>query len=289
MTSLVYIDGQASAVLAVTDRATQYGDGLFETMHWRAGQLLRLDKHLNRLQRGCRVLSIPFDQVQITRQLDIFLAALAHSTSQQELVVKLIISRGSGGRGYTPSADPVTRTIISSHPMPARLGEFREQGIDSILCAHRLSNNPLLAGIKHLNRLDQVLGSAELQRVSGQLSALSEGLMLDQQGHVVEGTRSNLFLIRNDELLTPELDQAGVAGIMRHYVLGIAGDRQWPVIINRILPQDLASVDSAFICNSILGVLPLRRLWLTNDCSGDRPPLTFQGHNYIRELQSLLA
>lgn len=288
MTALVFIDGQASDLLAVSDRATQYGDGLFETMHWRSGDLLRLDKHLNRLQQGCGVLNIPFDQEQITHQLDIFLDTLTRKTAQQEMVVKLIISRGSGGRGYTPPAEPLIRTIISSHPMPALLKEFQEQGIDSIVCSHRLSSNPVLAGIKHLNRLDQVLGSAELQRVSGQLSALSEGLMLDQQGHIVEGTRSNLFLIRDNSLLTPCIESAGVAGIMRQSILDVAGAKGWPTVLGNFLAQDLATADSAFICNSVIGIVPLRRLWLTHDCS-DARPLVFGVHNYTRELQSLLA
>ena len=289
MTSLVFIDGQASHLLPVSDRATQYGDGLFETMHWRSGDLLRLGEHLSRLQKGCSLLGIAFDHTQLNHQLNAFLATLTQDANalSQGRVIKLVISRGSGGRGYAPPADPTPRIIISSHPLPAMLPEFQEQGIDCMLCSYRLSSNPALAGVKHLNRLDQVMGSTELQRVSDQLTALSEGLMMDQQGYVVEGTRSNLFLIRDNRLLTPRIESAGIAGIMRQSILDKAKELGWPTAIDKILPQELASADSIFICNSILGIVPVRRLWLSNDCS-DRP-LVFKMHNYTRELQSLLA
>ncbi|ALO46168.1 aminodeoxychorismate lyase [Pseudohongiella spirulinae] len=289
MTALVFIDGQASHLLPASDRSIQYGDGLFETMSWSAGQLKRLDKHMSRLRDGCAVLGIAFEQAKIQQQLESFLGILAGSTADQQLVVKLIISRGSGGRGYTPPDNPASRIIISSHPVPDRLPEYQQTGIDCILCNHRLSSNPTLCGIKHLNRLDQVLGSAEVQRVSGKINGMSEGLMLDQQGRVIEGTRSNLFLIRNDELMTPNLVNAGVKGIMRQCVLEVANDSNWPVRVTDIYPRDLTTADSAFICNSIIGIIPLRQLWLSNECSEDSPPVRLGQHNYIRELQSLLA
>lgn len=243
----MFIDGVPGDQLPATDRGLAYGDGLFETMRVHHGRLLFPDAHLQRLRSGCERLGIRHDLQQWQTWL-----AQALSEAAPESVLKLIITRGSGGRGYRPPEAQLPRCIISLHALPAPSGSDPANGCSVFVCRQRLAWQPALAGIKHLNRLEQVLASQEFPG-----SDWHEGLMLDYGDHVVEGTRSNLFLVVEGALLTPDLSRCGVAGVLREHLLAWFGDR---VSVCDVPASALEAAEEMFICNSVLGIWPVTRL-----------------------------
>ncbi|MFJ2481424.1 aminodeoxychorismate lyase [Pseudomonas sp. NPDC087598] len=242
-----WVDGQPADALSLKDRGLAYGDGLFETLAVRGGQPVLLDRHLTRLADGCSRLAIPTDIALVRHELQSYAAAMG------EGVLKLILTRGDGLRGYAPDPAAQARRILQGNPPAAYPAAHAEQGIRLFPCTTRLSNQPLLAGLKHLNRLEQVIARAEWQD-----SEHAEGLMLDQAGRVIEGVFSNLFLVRDGVLITPDLKRCGVAGVMRAEILFQAESLAIPTQIADISLDQLQWADEVFVCNSVYGVWPVR-------------------------------
>lgn len=238
------IDGVPSDGVPADDRGLAYGDGVFETIAVQNGTLLAWPAHLARLRHGCAVLGFTPPMGDLLEAECGRLAA-----GRDAAVVKLIVTRGSGGRGYRPPAPAAPRRIVGVFDWPALPPEGTGTPIKVWLCAHRLGDQPTYAGIKHLNRLDQVLASAEWPAAD-----MFEGLMFDADDGLVEGTRSNVFLVRNGELGTPSIERCGVDGIVRQAVLALARERGWPSRIGVHTRETLASADEIFLCNAIIGV-----------------------------------
>lgn len=241
-----WVDGQPADALSLKDRGLAYGDGLFETIAVRGGQPLLLDRHLARLADGCSRLAITADHELIRSEL------LAYASALGEGVLKLIITRGDSLRGYAPDPSAQARRILQGNPPAAYPVVHGEQGVRLFPCATRLSKQPLLAGLKHLNRLEQVIARAEWQDTEH-----AEGLMLDQAGRVIEGVFSNLFLIRDGVLITADLKRCGVAGVMRAELLFQAESLGIPTQITDITLDQLQWADEVFVCNSVYGVWPV--------------------------------
>ena len=242
-----WVDGQPADALSLKDRGLAYGDGLFETIAVHGGQPILLDRHLTRLAEGCSRLAIATDIDRVRTELRAYAAAMG------EGVLKLILTRGDGLRGYAPDPAAQGRRILQGNPPAAYPAVHGEQGVRLFPCATRLSNQPLLAGLKHLNRLEQVLARAEWRD-----SEHAEGLMLDQAGRVIEGVFSNLFLVRDGVLITPDLKRCGVAGVMRAELLFQAESLAIPTQITDVSLEQLQWADEVFICNSVYGVWPVR-------------------------------
>ena len=242
-----WVDGQPADVLSLKDRGLAYGDGLFETIAVRGGQPLLLDRHLSRLAEGCRRLAIAADHGVIRAEL------LAYADALGDGVLKLILTRGDSLRGYTSDPSAAPRRILQGNPPAAYPVAHAEQGVRLFPCTTRLSTQPLLAGIKHLNRLEQVLARAEWRD-----SEHAEGLMLDQTGRVIEGVFSNLFLVRDGVLITADLKRCGVAGVMRAELLDQAPALGINPHITDISLEQLQWADEVFVCNSVYGVWPVR-------------------------------
>ncbi len=253
----ILINGVVKDAIDVIDRGFQYGDGLFETMHCTNGQIPLLDDHLKRLANGCQRLGIPTPDESIIRQ-EIY--TLSHNIDSKA-VIKLIVTRGSGGKGYRPGlaqqCNP-NRILIQSE-FPDNYANFKNSGISLHFCTIRLSRNRDLAGIKHLNRLEQVLASAERDD-----EVHHEGLMLDSKNHVIEGTRMNLFIIWDGDLITPDISHSGVAGVLRELVIKQAGELGIKVKICSIDKQDVISAEGVFMTNAIAGILPVTNLGNTS-------------------------
>jgi len=224
----------------VRDRGLNYGDGLFETMALQRGRVRFLDAHLQRLESGCARLGIAFPGIAL---LKAEIAAIV--SSHVEGVVKIVITRGAGGRGYRPSNETAPTRIVTLHDAPTSTS----RSIVIRWCDMRLSRNPTLAGIKHLNRLEQVLAQGEWSD-----PRVEEGLMLDYEGELVCGTSSNIFLVRNGELVTPDLRYCGVRGIMRAAVINAAKELNIPVHEEPLWPDDLDSAVEVFVTNAVRGV-----------------------------------
>jgi len=242
-----WVDGQPADALSLKDRGLAYGDGLFETVAVRNGKPVLLERHLSRLADGCSRLALAADQELIRSEL------LAYAAVLGDGVLKLILTRGDGLRGYAPDPSAQARRILQGNPPAAYPAAHGEQGIRLFPCTTRLSRQPLLAGLKHLNRLEQVLARAEWQDTEH-----AEGLMLDQAGRVIEGVFSNLFLVRDGVLITADLKRCGVAGVMRAELLFQAVSLGISTQITDIPLEQLQWADEVFVCNSVYGIWPVR-------------------------------
>lgn len=231
------------------DRGLAYGDGLFETMAANSGSIRWIDHHLERLSAGCRQLRFAEPDPSILRD-----EIEAACPASGKAVIKLIVTRGAGNRGYRPPQTPVPTRIVGALPWPARPVSNYSSGIDLKLCELRLAENETLAGLKHLNRLEQVLASAELENGDAE-----EGLLLGRRGQVIGGTFSNLFVLKRGRLLTPRLDRCGVKGVMRRIVLEIAPELGLEPVEAELGLGDLTEADSLFVTNAVFGIWPVRR------------------------------
>ena len=238
------VDGVPDELVSIRDRGLQYGDGLFETVRCEHGQLRWFERHLARLVLGCERLGLAAPDGALLRA-----EAQALIATAPRALVKIILTRGTAtARGYRPAGDERNTRIVSAYDWPAAVsGEFRV-GLSSV----RLGVNPGLAGIKHLNRLEQVLA----QRAAGQLG-LHEVLMSTGAGEVVSGSMCNLFVWRGDALQTPPVDQCGVAGVMRSLVLEAAARLGMAVRVEPLPVAALAAVPAMFVTNIRLGVQPV--------------------------------
>lgn len=241
-----WVDGQPADAVPLKDRGLAYGDGLFETLAVKAGQPVLLDRHLQRLDEGCRRLALVADQALIRDELLAYAAALGDG------VLKLILTRGDSLRGYGVNAGAPVRRILQGSPPATYPPAHGSSGVRLFPCATRLSEQPLLAGLKHLNRLEQVLARAEWQDADH-----AEGLMLDMSGRVIEGVFSNLFLVDNGQLLTADLSRCGVAGVMRAELLARAEALGLVTTVTDISLAQLQRADEVFVCNSVYGIWPV--------------------------------
>ncbi|MBD2859670.1 aminodeoxychorismate lyase [Spongiibacter sp. KMU-158] len=242
-------NGRANADLTdlAHSRGLAYGDGLFETLAVVAGKPLWLEAHLDRLREGLGRLNLQLNESVLLKELELL---LDKAGKPQSGVIKVIICRCSGGRGYSPASQQSDR-LLSFFPA-TKPAPYWHDGVKITLCQQRLSRQPALAGIKHLNRLEQVLASAELQA-----RGFAEGLMQDDSGLLIEGTRSNLFLVRQGQLLTPALSRCGVAGIMRGKILEYAAQSQLPARVADLTLADVYLAEELFLCNSVFGIWPI--------------------------------
>lgn len=236
------VNGIRQTTIPLTNRGLAYGDGLFETILIHQGRPVLLEQHLQRLQAGCRVLGLADPSADLLADIELLRPDLP-----ADGILKIIVTRAEGGRGYRGILEAESERILSLHPRPD-YGQQTEQGISAFISEVRLSRQPLLAGLKHLNRLEQVLASNHWPD-----NDLYEGLMLDQAGALVEGTKSNFFLVRDGNLCTPSLNDCGVAGILRNTLIEALPDVQ----VCRLGLEDLEQAEEAFFCNSVGGVWPL--------------------------------
>jgi 4-amino-4-deoxychorismate lyase len=241
---MILVNGTVQTHIEISDRGFQYGDGLFETIAVFNGKACFLNQHLQRLTTSCQRLKIPAPNTELLRTE---IAQLCQNTEQA--VLKIIITRGSGGRGYRQPDTIQTTRVLSLHPFPNYPDSCTQDGITARFCQTRLGLNPTLAGLKHLNRLEQVLARAEWH------DEVLEGIMLDINDHVIEGTMSNLFYVKNNQLYTAKLTQAGVAGIIRTLII-----EHETVIEHEYTQTDLLAANELFICNAIIGIFPIKQL-----------------------------
>ena len=250
MMPAAWVDGEPAETLRLADRGLQYGDGLFETLAVQGGRIRRLGMHLERLKEGCTRLHLPMPDEALLRQ-ELGRAAEGESRA----VLKLILTRGPGGRGYRPPESPSVTRMVFRHAWPDYPAAWYTQGIELRVCTTRLAVGSPLAGLKHLNRLEQVLARAEWGE------GAQEGLMRDAEDHVVEGTMSNLFAAPAEgRLVTPDVSRSGVAGVTRRHILERARAEGLSVEVRTLALDELLLCREIFVCNSIIGVWPVQRI-----------------------------
>jgi 4-amino-4-deoxychorismate lyase len=253
VTSEWFRNGEAVQAVAIDDRAFQYGDGLFETIAIRAGEPRLWDYHMDRLAAGCACLGLAMpDPGGLRRQID---AALHRATAEAAFcVAKIIVSAGISQRGYGRPQGTDSATWVGLFPAAPLPASVYLEGVDTIICKTRLGVGSPVAGVKSLNRLEQVLARSECLSVNA-----FEGLTLDAEGYVICGTMSNVFLVRNSSVITPLLSRCGVPGVMRRHVMSTLQAIGRSVEELDIREPELHAADEVFLSNSQFGVIPVRR------------------------------
>lgn len=243
------INGESVGVLSALDRGFQYGDGLFETISVSDGVLCLWERHLSRLSTGCARIGIKCPDPKLLKK-----EALAVINSKTNGVCKIVISRGIGGRGYNPQNDAIPTRVVAAFDKPIIPESLYSTGAVVRICNVPLSRNPILAGLKHLNCLEQVMARREWDD-----EQIYEGLMLDSLGNVIEGTMTNIFLIEEGSLVTPDLSQSGVAGVVRSLVLDEAEQLGLSPQVEPISANRLRQANALFLTNSVVGMIPIRQ------------------------------
>ena len=248
------------AAIDLANRGMAYGDGLFETMRVHHGGLPLWPRHLARLRQGAARLGIALPSVDAI-EAGIADAIAGHAAG----IVKLLLTRGEGGRGYAPPAEAASTWLLSLHPLPPS----SDTGACLRWCDMRLAAQPALAGIKHCNRLEQVLARAEVES-----AGCDEGLMRDMAGHAISATSANLLALRDGRWLTPGVEACGIAGVLRGWLLerGLAE-------VADLAVETVESADALALCNAVRGILPVASL-------GAR---AWAPHPALAELQERLA
>jgi 4-amino-4-deoxychorismate lyase len=260
MTARIFVGTTQVDAIPANDRGFAYGDGLFETMRVHRGAVPWWDAHWARLTQGVRRLRMHAPERDLVEAQAAELFADAGDG-----VLKLIVTRGAGGRGYAALAEAVPTWMLSRHPLPTQHGD----GVVLRWCDTRLAIQSVLAGLKHCNRLEQVLARGEWTSTD-----IHEGLMRSSEGDVVCATSANLFVLHDGRWRTPVIDRCGVAGICRAWLLQESGAEE--------VRLDVADVETAaaiVVCNAVRGILGVARL-------GDR---TWSPHPAVAALRRRLA
>lgn len=247
---MILVDGLPANAVPADDRGFTYGDGVFRTLAMRKGRAQWWPQQYARLAADCGALNImPPAESVLRRDLQAIAAQLP------DCALRITVTRGSGGRGYALPENPQSRRIISADPLPEYPAHWPEQGISLRVCDLRLSAQPGLAGIKHLNRLENVLARSEWSD-----PAIAEGLLLDEADHVIEGTRCNVFIVEDGALVTPDLTRCGVSGVTRDLVIAAAGSNGLRCRVETINRRRLETATEILLVNSLIGVWPVAAL-----------------------------
>lgn len=245
MTARSFVDGRPGDDVAVLDRGLLYGDGLFETVRFCDGTAPLWPRHWARLETGAARLAL-----RVPPRAAVEATARRACAGLASAAVRITLTRGVGERGYAPPAATEPTWIVTAAPAPMVPADWYAQGIRVRCCSLRLAAQPRLAGIKHLNRLEQVLARAEWND-----PAIAEGLLADAGGKVISATAANLFIVHGARLLTPALDECGVAGVARAEVMA-----RREVTVARLTWDDVMRADEVFLTSSLRGILPVSRI-----------------------------
>jgi 4-amino-4-deoxychorismate lyase len=279
---LISVNGVLDAAISPLDRGFAYGDGVFETCRYQRGSIPLWPYHRERLLHSAERLQIPVDESLLMQYIDSLLAQAVLS-GIQDAVVKIILTRGVGGRGYRLPDCVKPTYCVGVFPGSQLQTDHYSSGVMIRVCNIRLAQSPALAGMKHLNRLEHVLARAEWQ------DAFAEGVLLDTQDRVIEATVSNLFIVKNNQLYTPDLSVVGVAGVMRRAIieklapgLGVACH-----VVDMGL-DFLHAADEIFLSNSVYGIWPVNQL--VDDRQDTMPIQTnYNEHQLTCKLQQKLV
>ncbi len=269
---MIWVNGVAETNIKISDRGLQYGDGVWETIAVRDGEIKQLPAHMKRLQRGLAVLAIKDVDTELIKSEIQGLIEIKESC-----IIKIIITRGCGGRGFKYETAMNPTHIISKHPLPDYPESYYRNGVSLASCETRLAHNPRLAGFKRLGCVEQVLARAEFQ------DNFQEGLVRDYDGHVIEGTMSNLFVITaNKTIITPDLQTCGVAGIARTCIMKELQQMDIELNITKVTLDDVMQAEGIFISNSII------RLWPVKEFGGRAYAIPSLIRELERSLQKIL-
>jgi 4-amino-4-deoxychorismate lyase len=255
------VNGRQQQHIAIADRAFQYGDGCFTTMAFRNEHLEFFDAHIERLKLACKTLYIEFDKWSELER------CIADSLKPAvDCVIKVIITRGEGGRGYSPEGTTNPSFIISHHTIPLHYSSWQTKGVHLTVSPIKLACQPLLAGIKHLNRLEQVLVKHALAQ-----TRYDDAIVCDTQHKIIETSIGNLFWYKDNVWFTADLSESGVEGVMRNQIVAIMQEKGLECRVVKQDVSDLFDAQELFVCNSLMVLVPVMSLF---------NPITQQNKDY---------
>ncbi|MFN3544906.1 MAG: aminodeoxychorismate lyase [Thiobacillus sp.] len=240
---MILVDGQPSDHLSARDRGLAYGDGVFRTLRIRSGKPQWWADQYAKWAADAAALAIACPDEALVR------GEVERVAGGNDGVVKLILTRGEGARGYAPMPGLLATRIVMAAPLPPHAAPDAPTDVRVRWCTLRLARQPRLAGIKHLNRLEQVLARAEWNDPE-----IFEGLLCDDADGVIGGVMTNVFIARDGELFTPALDACGVAGVARQRLLRGVAAAGFPVHVGRLTRDAILGADEVMLCNSLIGV-----------------------------------
>lgn len=250
------LNGIATDYLNINDRAVHYGDGIFETILCDKNKLYYWQKHYQRLQLSATKLNISCPEESLLLNDIRQLLSGAENVAADSYAIKIILTRGAGERGYKYTKNLNPNRIVSLSTIESSYSSLLSNDLLSgelFLCEHQVSINENLAGLKHLNRLENVLARNEWDATE-KGRGIIDGVMLNANQHVIEGTMSNIFAVKNQQLFTPCLMLSGVDGIMRNVVMELAAQNNITVANVNLSLNELLTMDEVFICNSLIGM-----------------------------------
>lgn len=237
------INGSFDHTISPLDRGFSYGDGVFRTLVMREGLPENWPQHYQKLVADCSAIGIvcPSPELLMNDLQQLFLL-------DETAVAKIIVTRGEGNRGYSPPAITAPMRVVVKSPMPQYPETRFVDGVNLIVCETRLALQPRLAGIKHLNRLENVLARMEWHSPD-----IADGIFLDINDNVIECTAANIFARFGDTLITPSITQCGVAGVTRQRIIALAHTLTLKMVVETLSLEKLLSADEVIICNSLYG------------------------------------
>lgn len=248
--TMALVNGLPGEQIRVFDRGLMYGDGVFRTLLIRAGRPLYWPSHYEKLHSDCAALGIACPKEdRLIQEMGCL------SKAMPDCVLKIIVTRGEGARGYAVSDGVEPTRILMTSQIPQYPAGYFSEGVRVHLCSTRLAIQPRLAGIKHLNRLENVLARREWSD-----PGIAEGLLLDMEGNAIEGTMSNLFMLQGNTLYTPDLGRCGVAGVQRARIMALAGELGMAVRVDTLPLDRIRSAEEVVLCNSVIGIWQVREL-----------------------------
>ena len=248
---MILVDGVPTAAVHATDRGLGYGDGVFRTMRVRGGIALQWARHYAKLASDCSAIGIRCPaQALLAQEIE-----RTCDGATPEHTVKIVVTRGAGPRGYAYADDLQPTRLVYSAPYAAYPPEYASAGVCVRRCRLTLAVQPALAGIKHLNRLENVLARAEWSD-----PALAEGLLCDAAGNLIGGTMTNVFIAKDGALSTPALTRCGVAGVTRDRVIDAAHAHGVACSIRDIGWDELSGAEEVILVNSLAGAWPVREI-----------------------------
>tara|TARA_B110001452_G_C15146718_1_gene399185 strand:- start:31 stop:897 length:867 start_codon:yes stop_codon:yes gene_type:complete len=282
MKPISLVNGKFEDKISVFDRGLAYGDGFFETMAWKKEDktgnffIEFWERHLKRLSNGCRKLNINLPSKSILKSHGDKIVRKAILMGYLSGIIKIIITRGSGGRGYKYEENMIPTVIFIVSEKPIYSVKELVKGVNVKFCNTKLSSNRSIAGYKHLNRLDSVLSRSEWNT-----KEIFEGLITDEEDNVIEGTMTNVFTLSNDVIYTPSIDQIGIKGIMREIVIEKFSNYFKDIIQCKISKEEFLNSESIFLTNSIIKIIPVKNI------EGKMYEIDKRIENLINQLNSL--
>lgn len=244
------VNGNFDQAISPVDRGFAYGDGIFRTMVMRNSLPDSWPQHYQKLVADCAAINI------VCPSAELLMSDFQQLFDIDEIAVaKIVITRGEGTRGYAPPAVTTPMRVVIKSPMPQYPLNHLMNGVNLHVCNIQIAHQPKLAGIKHLNRLENVMARMEWHDDS-----IFDGLLLDQQGNVIECTMSNIFARFDNTLITPDLRLCGVAGITRQRIIGLAAMLKLNVEVKNLSYDELLEANEVIICNSLYGAFQVSKI-----------------------------